>query len=78
MILNKLPRWHSGKESPANAGTPGDVGLIPWRKKWLPIQYSCLGKSSWTEETLIRRYNPWGHKVGHDEHALTHGIKCNP
>ena len=27
--MGGLPRWPSGKESPANAGATGDVGLIP-------------------------------------------------
>ena len=41
-----LPRWLSGKESPANAG---DAGLIPGSERSLgegngnPFQYSCLG-----------------------------------
>ena len=36
-----------GKESTCNAGdlplTPG-VGRFPWRREWLPPQYSCLEK----------------------------------
>ena len=27
--MGGLPRWPSGKESPANAGATGDAGLIP-------------------------------------------------
>ena len=44
----ELPRWHSGKESPANAGDIGDVSLIPgWGRSPRtesdnPLHYSCL------------------------------------
>ena len=43
-----LPRWLSGKESPANAG---DAALIPGsgrssgEENGNPFQYSCLGNS---------------------------------
>ena len=30
------------KYPPANTG---DVGSLPWRRKWQPLQYSCLGSS---------------------------------
>ena len=32
------------KNPPAKAGDLRDVGLlkIPWRRAWLPLQYSCL------------------------------------
>ena len=37
---------HKGLNMPANAGyarlIPG-VRKIPWRRKWQPLQYSCLG-----------------------------------
>ena len=44
-----LPRWLSGKESPANAR---DAGLIPGSGRSAgegngnPFQYSCLGNST--------------------------------
>ena len=44
-----LPRWLSGKESPANAG---DAALIPGsgrssgEENGNPFQYSCLGNST--------------------------------
>ena len=48
--MEELPRKHSGKESPANAGNAGDassipwVGKIPWRKKWQPTPVFLPGK----------------------------------
>ena len=44
----RLPRWHNGKNLPANAGDTGHMGRIlgsggsPWRRKCNPFQYSCL------------------------------------
>ena len=41
-----LPRWHSGKESTYQCRRHGFhpwVGKVPWRRKWQPTQYSCLG-----------------------------------
>ena len=35
------------------------VGKIPWRRKWPPLRYSCLG--IWIEEPG-GLYSPWGHK----------------
>ena len=43
-----LPWWFSGKESTCNIGDAGDmgsvpgVGKIPWRRRCIPLQYSCL------------------------------------
>ena len=43
-----LPRWHSGKNPPANAGDARDVGSTPGsgrspgREHGNPLQYSCL------------------------------------
>ena len=43
-----LPQWLSGKESTCQTG---DAGSIPgskrllWRRKQLPLQYSCLGNT---------------------------------
>ena len=43
-----LPRWHSDKESPANAGNTRDTGLIPGLGissgvgNDNPLQYYCL------------------------------------
>ena len=49
--IKELPRWLSGKES---AYQKGDLGLIPRVEKrevnGNPLQYSCLGNPSWTEE----------------------------
>ena len=43
-----FPRWLSGKEPPCQCrrhrrrGSIPGVRKIPWRRKWLPTQYSCL------------------------------------
>ena len=43
-----VPRWVSGKEYTANAGSAGDAGSIPGLGRFLeegngnPLQYSCL------------------------------------
>ena len=41
-----LPPWLSGKESTCQCrrcGFNSWVGKIPWRRKWHPLKYSCLG-----------------------------------
>ena len=41
-----LPLWLSGKESTCQCrrcGIDPWVGKIPWRRKWHPLEYSCLG-----------------------------------
>ena len=49
--LARLPRWFSGKESPANTGGSNDVGSIPGLGESSkigngnPLQYSCLENS---------------------------------
>ena len=38
--------WLSGEECTCPCGRCGldpGVGKIPWRRKWQPTQYSCLG-----------------------------------
>ena len=48
MFLQGFPGGPDGKESACNAGDPGwipGLGRIPWRRKWQPIQYSCLENS---------------------------------
>ena len=63
-----LPRWLSGKESPANAGDEGSVrglGRFPWRGKWQPTPVFLPGESH--GQRSLEGYSPWGHKsVGHD------------
>ena len=47
-IKGKFPRWHSGKNLPANAGDSKDSGLIlgsgrsPREENGYPLQYPCL------------------------------------
>ena len=45
-----LPRWLSGKESSCQCRRPRRQGVgsqawgkIPWKRKWQPTEYSCLG-----------------------------------
>ena len=46
--VKRLPKWHSGKGLPANAGDTGDVGLIPGSGRCPGegngnlLQYACL------------------------------------
>ena len=43
--LYGLPSWLSGKEPTwqCRCGSDPWIGKIPWRRKWHPFQYSCLG-----------------------------------
>ena len=56
LLVSRLPRWLSGKESACNAGGAADtvfnplVGKIPWRRKWQFTPTFLPGKSLWTEE----------------------------
>ena len=57
-----LPLWLSGKEYACNAG---DVGSIPWGRKWQPTPVFLSGKSHGQRRPA--GCHPWGHKrVGHD------------
>ena len=50
-VLGGLPRWHSGKDPPTNAGDAGDTGSIPESGRSSVVgngnllQYSCLENS---------------------------------
>ena len=56
------------KNSPANAGDAGDMGLIPGSGRCprvgngSPLQYSCPK----TPQRSLAGCSPWGHRVGHD------------
>ena len=59
-----LPRWLSGKESPASAGDTGDWNAIPGSIKIPleeemanPLQYFCLENS---RQKSLADYSPWG------------------
>jgi len=58
--------WHSGKESPANSGDAGDMGLIPGSgkvpgsRKWQPAPVFLPGK--FHGQRSLADYSPWGHK----------------
>ena len=45
------------KESACNAG---DMGLIPWRRKWQPTPVYLLGESHGQRNLAV--YSPWGFK----------------
>ena len=55
--IKDFPGGSVVKNPPANAG---DVGLIPWRRKWqlTPI---FLPRKSHGQRILVD-YSPWGHK----------------
>ena len=61
-----FPGDPSVKNSPTDAGDERGVGLItglgrfPWRKKWQPLQYSCLENSM--ERGALRAIVHGGHK----------------
>ena len=61
-----FPRWHSDKESAANAGNVKRhrfdpwLGKIPWSRKWQPTLV-LLTRESHGCRSLVG-YNPWGHK----------------
>ena len=47
-----------GKNPSADAGDTGSIpgsGRPPWRRKWQPLQYSCLGKSLGQRRATVHR-----------------------
>ena len=57
-----LSQWLSGKKKkkknlPANSG---DLGLIPWIRKWQPTPVFLPGKSQ--GQRSLAGYSLWGHK----------------
>ena len=40
---------------------PTWVGKIPWRRKWQPLQHSCLENPH--GQRSLAGYSPWGHKA---------------
>ena len=75
--LSGLPWWLSGKESAHSAGDTVEmwlqswVGKIPWRRKWLPLQCSCL------ENPMDR--GAWGltvHGVSKSRTGLSTRLHC--
>ena len=71
LLVSRLPRWLSGKESACNAGGAADtvfnplVGKIPWRRKWQFTPTFLPGKSLWTEE-LGGLQSKGSQRFGHD------------
>ena len=69
-LPNRLPRWHSRKESACQCrqhkrcGFDPWVRKIPWSRKWQPLQHFCW-KIPWTEEPggLL---SMGSQRVGHD------------
>ena len=60
MVSPGLPRWHSGKESPARTGFDPWVGKFPWSRKWQPTPGFLPGKSH--GQRSLAGYSPWGWK----------------
>ena len=52
-----FPGGSDGKESVCSAG---NLGLIPWRREWLPTPVSLPGEC-YGQRSLVR-YSPWVHK----------------
>ena len=52
-----FPGGSNGKESACNVG---DLGLIPWSRKWQPTPVFLLGKSH--GQRSLAGYSPWCHK----------------
>ena len=50
MILNKLPRWHSCKESPCQCRNPRRCGFDPLEEEMATHSNILAWKISWTEE----------------------------
>ena len=71
LLVSRLPRWLSGKESACNVGGAADtvfnplVGKIPWRRKWQFTPTFSPGKSLWTEE-LGGLQSKGSQRFGHD------------
>ena len=57
---NKEMGFPGGPEVKASASNAGDLGLIPWRRKWQPTPVFLSGESH-GRRSLVG-YNPWGHK----------------
>ena len=62
--VHGLPRWPSGKGSPANTGYSRDMSSIPGSKRspgegnGNPFQYSCLENCG--QQRNLMGYSPWG------------------
>ena len=73
-LLKLVPGGSEVKESASNAG---DLGSIPWRRKWQLIQVFLLGEShGW--RSLVG-YSPRGRKESHTTERLhlTYGELCS-
>ena len=56
----RLPRWHSGKESPCQRGRHRRHGPDSWRRKWQPTPVFLPGE--FHGQRSLAGYGPWGHK----------------
>ena len=52
--------WNSKDCSMGDLGLIPGSGRIPWRRAWLPSQYSCL--ENLTDRGAWQGYSPWGRK----------------
>ena len=76
IVINGLPRWHSGKESACQCRRCKRhrfdpwVGKIPWRRKWQPSPVFLPGKSH--GQRSLEGYHPWDCKdLDTAEHSHT-------
>ena len=81
--LNGHSRWHSGKESPANAGEARDTHSIVGRedsprRNWHPTPGFFPGK--FHGQRRLAGYSPWGCKESdmteHTDTHLSYWFKC--
>ena len=49
-----------GSDSKESTCSEGDLGLIPWKREWLPISTFLPGKSH--GQRGLAGYSPWGCK----------------
>ena len=65
-----LPWWLSGKESVCQCRRhrfDSWIRKMPWRRKWQPVQYSCLENPMDREAVSLAGYSSRGHRrIGSD------------
>ena len=78
-FIDRLPPWLNGKKICLQfrrhkiCGFDPWVGKIPWRRKWQPLQYSCLKNPM--DRGVWWAYSPWCYKEsGITERLSMHGL----
>ena len=80
--LGGFPCGSEGKESACNAGDPGSIRKIPWRRKWQPTPV-FLPREFHGQRNLVG-YSPWGHNEWdmteqlcfHFQGSSMYAVKC--